>query len=67
MLGETTLQMVERHIREGEAHVVRQMEIIEELRRDGHPTLAAESLLQVFLQTLASHKMHAEQLRMYPS
>jgi len=56
--------MVARHVQEGERHVTRQKEIIEELRRDGHATRIAESLLRVFEQTLLSHKTHAERLRL---
>jgi hypothetical protein len=41
---------------QAEAHIVRQKEIIEELRHDGHPTLEAELLLKVFQDTLRSHK-----------
>ena len=50
------VEMAQRHVREAEAHIVRQKEIIEELRRDGHPTLVAELLLKVFQDTLRSHK-----------
>ena len=55
--------MVEQHIREAETHIARQHQIIAELQRDGCPTVAAESLLQVFQQTLVSHKDHADRLR----
>lgn len=61
--AKATLEMVEQHIREAEAHIVRQREIIAELQRDGCPTVAAESLLDVFRQTLASHEAHADLLR----
>ena len=63
MRGETTLQIVERHVREARLLIARQREIIEELRFGGHPTLAAESLLKVFEETLETHKEHADRLR----
>ena len=52
---ETRLQTAERHVREAEAHIARQREIVEELRRDGHPTIEAEILLRIFEDTLKSH------------
>jgi hypothetical protein len=36
--GETELQMVQRHVREGEAHVQRQREIVTEMWERGAPT-----------------------------
>lgn len=50
--------MANRHIREGEAHVSRQREIIAQLQRDGHATATAESLLSEFETTLDEHKEH---------
>ena len=50
------LKMALRHVREGEAHVARQKQIIAELRRDRHPTLEAEKLLETFEQTLKAHQ-----------
>jgi hypothetical protein len=42
----------ERHVREGEARVARQIVLIEKLKRDGHPRAAEEaSMLLVTLQT----------------
>jgi hypothetical protein len=60
---EAEIEMGKRHIREGEEHIARQEQIVGELRRDGHPTAEAESLLKVFRETLASHKDHMELLR----
>jgi hypothetical protein len=54
------LEMAERHIREGEAHVARQREIISELSQDGHATHRAQALLAIFEQTLASHRDHRD-------
>lgn len=39
-----------------EIHVLRQMEIIEELRRDGHSTDEAEHLLRMLNGTLETHQ-----------
>jgi hypothetical protein len=66
MAGETALELVEQHIRESEAHIARQKEVIEELRRDGEPTEAAESLLRIFEETLAAQQRRADQLRLQP-
>ena len=56
--GETELEMVQRHIREGYAHVARQREIIAELRASGHSVDLAEALLVTFLTAQASHEDH---------
>ncbi|HLY04415.1 MAG TPA: hypothetical protein VKR31_01595 [Rhizomicrobium sp.] len=52
-----------RHVREGEAHVARHGELIEELRVDGHDTRRAEELLTEFEAVLVEHKKHLEVLR----
>ena len=52
------LAMAERHVREGEAIVSRQRRIVEELRRDGHPTATAEQLLTIFEASLQSLRDH---------
>jgi hypothetical protein len=62
-LPETRLQMAERHIREGQARIARQYEIIAKLRHEGHSTLAAEGLLAVFETTLAGFREQLELLR----
>jgi hypothetical protein len=56
--GETELQMVQRHIREGEAHVQRQHEIVAETRKRGVSTDMAVTLLELFQDTLSLHKAH---------
>ena len=38
---EDTIAMAERHIREGEARIARQIAVIEEMDRDNHPEAAA--------------------------
>jgi len=60
---ETLLEMVERHVREGEAHVRRQRAIILELREIGYPTETAEQLLLQFETTLECHRQHLSRIR----
>lgn len=57
------MQLAERHVRDGEARVARQREIIEELRQGGHPTLDAENLLTTFEESLREHQRRLTQLR----
>ena len=59
---ETELEMVERHVREGERHVSRQREIVRELFDHNHPTQLAEQLLVAFEQTLLDHRAHLARL-----
>lgn len=56
--GETELQMVQRHIREGNAHVQRQTEIVTQMWERGAPTDVAVTLLKQFQDTLRLHKAH---------
>lgn len=56
MEREAKIEMAERHIRQAEEHIRGQKEIIEQLRRDGHPTLGAEELLRTFEETLQTHR-----------
>jgi hypothetical protein len=46
-----------------EIHVLRQMEVIEELRRDGHSTVEAERHLQMLEGTLETHQQILDGLR----
>jgi len=55
---ETELEMVQRHIRQGERHVSRQHEIIAELTLRNQPTWLAESLLLDFQDVLRAHQDH---------
>ena len=56
--GETELQMVQRHVRQGEAHLQRQREIITEMWERGASTDMAVALLEQFQDTLRLHKAH---------
>ena len=56
--GETELQMVQRHVREGEAHVQRQSEIVTKMRERGASTDIPVTLLAAFQETLRQHKAH---------
>ena len=60
--GETELEMVQRHVRQGERHVSRQLEIIANMQLRKQPTGAAENLLFNFDKSLRAHKAHLEQL-----
>ena len=65
MQGESPLQMAERHVRDAEAHVTRQMELIEKLHLDHHYKLEAdaETLLRVFQDTLKTYQQDLARLR----
>lgn len=56
--AETELEMVQRHIRQGERHVSRQLEIIAEMTRLKQSTTLAESLLFSFERSLRAHQDH---------
>lgn len=60
---ETELEMAERHVREAEAHVARQEETVQQLRRDGHDTKQAEALLTTFEATLVEHRRGLDLVR----
>lgn len=60
---EFELQLAQQHVREAEAHVERQIQIVGQLQRDGHPTLEAEQLLKVFEETLESQRAGLKELQ----
>jgi len=62
MNRETELEMVARHVRVGERHVVRQREIIAELAARGVSTEQASDLLMQFEDTLRQHRRHLARL-----
>jgi hypothetical protein len=55
-------QIAEWAVHVAEIHVLRQTEIIEELRRDGHSTIEPERLLRLFEETLQTHQQTLDQL-----
>ena len=60
---ETELEMVQRHIREGDADVERQREIVARLRgRDAPIENVASALLASFEDLLGQHKAHLARL-----
>lgn len=60
--GETELEMVQRHVREGRARVERQGELVARLRTKGEPVDIAESLLSQFRASQQQHEAHLAQL-----
>jgi hypothetical protein len=63
---ENDVEIIEGHIRETESHIATQRVRIEELRRDGNPTLQSEILLKMFEDTLRVYQaclttLHATQ------
>ena len=60
--GETELEMVQRHVLQGERHVLRQLEIISVMQARNQPTSLAKDLLFSFDTSLRAHKAYLEQL-----
>ena len=60
--GETELEMVQRHVRQGERHVSRQRELIADQTRRNLPTDQAEKVLFNFEITLLAHNDHLDRL-----
>ena len=60
--AEAELEMVQRHVRQGERHVSRQLEIIADMQFRKQPTGSAENLLFNFDRSLRAHKANLEQL-----
>ncbi|MRI56777.1 hypothetical protein D8770_22855 [Methylobacterium sp. DB1607] len=56
--GETELQMVTRHVRQGAGHVAKQRALIARLRADGLPVEEAEALLVTFEDMQRQHEEH---------
>ena len=54
--------LVDEHVAEATQHIARQKEIIAQFQRAGHPTALAESLLELFEDTLALHLAHRQRL-----
>ena len=62
MQGEAELELVRRHVAEGDRHVQQQLALIARLERLGLDTLTAQELLADFERTLDLHKAHQERL-----
>lgn len=56
------LQQVERHVAEGERHLERQRQLVEELERDGYPSKTSRILLDLFEQLQAEHEADRQRL-----
>jgi hypothetical protein len=59
---ETPVEMARRHVREGEAHVARQYEIVAKFPDGSKLRATAEELLCEFESTLRDHKAHLARL-----
>src|SRR5215475_14354868 len=59
----THLAEAERHIALSNRHIARQIEIINELKRGGHPTNLALDLLATYRAAHASHLAHCDLIR----
>jgi hypothetical protein len=57
------LEMAERHVTEGERHIMRQCELIAALKRDGHDMTTARELLAQFEEMQALHIADRDRLR----
>lgn len=60
--GETELDMVRRHVRQGERHVREQHVRIARLKELGNATIVAEDLLEEMLMVLDEHRLHLARL-----
>ena len=67
MEGETELEMVRRHVREGEGQVQRQSELLARLQERGAPTDLAVILLEQFEDIQRLHKEHLTRLEAGPA
>ena len=59
---ETDLEMVQRHVREGEGHLANQRALIARLKTSGLPTDEAEAVLDVFKEVQRHHEAHCRRL-----
>ncbi|MBB2960949.1 hypothetical protein [Methylobacterium sp. R2-1] len=57
-VDETDLEMVHRHVREGEEHLAKQRALIARLKLSELPTEEAEALLHTFEDLQGQHKAH---------
>lgn len=63
MATEAAVRTAQWSVHIAEIHVLRQMEIIEDLRRGGHSTEEPERLLRLFEETLKTHQQTLDDLR----
>ncbi|AWN37744.1 hypothetical protein DK427_20105 [Methylobacterium radiodurans] len=56
--GETELEMVRRHVRQGAEHVAKQRALVIRLRASGLPVEEAEALLGTFEDFQRQHEAH---------
>ncbi len=57
------LAEAERHVALSDMHITRQLEIIDELERGGHPTSLALDLLHTYRVLRTTHKAHRNLIR----
>jgi hypothetical protein len=62
-MPETILEMVERHVEQGERLVGRQKEIVDLKRQRGVTTALSEDILQTLEAALALHREHLNRLQ----
>ncbi|PIK73757.1 hypothetical protein CS379_06605 [Methylobacterium frigidaeris] len=60
--GETELDMVQRHVKDGARHIVKQRAVIDRLQRCNLPTEDAEALLILFEGIQRQHQEHLARL-----
>ena len=60
--AEAELEMAARHVREGEEHVTRQREIVDQLPASGEVADMARMLLAEYEETLDLHRLHLARL-----
>ena len=61
------IEMAEGHVSQGERHIIQQEELISRLRSRGLSTKSAEELLQMFRDSLRSHREHLDRMLKSPS
>lgn len=59
---ETDLDMVRRHVKEGEVYIARQEALVAKLECDGYNTAEAKILLRLFRSVMRLHQEHLHRL-----
>lgn len=67
MRGESELEMVSRHISQGDVTLSRQRALVQRLRDAGHDANQAEHLLAEFEMLQAEHVAHLARITVRPS